>query len=598
MRRAWVVVFLFACDSGDGSGGDPTDAAANMADGAVTPDGATPDAAVGGECTEDQDCEGIAVCHEGRCVGCFGDDDCTEGFVCTDDFCVAGCRDDDTCAEGDICTDGACVGGCRNDEQCDTGTICEGDACVAGCRPGGPHLAGNCPNGQYCDDAGACQDGCVDDDDCGVGAVCEVNDCVEGCRDDDGCGADQLCLDEACVFRGVGCRTPEDCNEGDTCDDGTCVPDAAECPPDGREPNDVDAVALEAGSYPGLSVCPGDVDLFSVMLAVGETLTVRLDFADANGALGLMIEGRAAPAHENGDRVDGVHVAERDGAHTLRVAGVTPEVRSGYALTIAVEAPRMCVDATVYPDTDGDGYGEDDGAVEMCLEDEAAPDGFALAGGDCRPNDVLGHPNAPEICGDWLDDDCDGVDAECPESMPGMAVPEWDCVGAPPPSVYAWARFPDGGGYFQDGGCFYIFEGLPDEFYVTRRLERVAMDPSCFQINGCTCPSLNNWPSYDRRMYAFTLRGEVDECAELTLIDHGGEEQPVSNECRKYLYQMHFYDLPHSYVGRGLDVVGRRLELFPTVEVACVEDAPHRNLPYQSLLTAPIELNPNFERID
>jgi len=278
----------------------------------------------------------------------------------------------------------------------------------------------------------------------------------------------------------------------------------------------------------------------------------------------------------------------------LRVRGAEAETRNSYALTVRIEAPRMCVDSTVYPDEDDDGYGADAGAAEMCLEDGEAPAGFALRGGDCRPDDVLGHPGAQEVCGDWLDDDCDGADAQCPDSMPGMRVPDWDCTGPIPPDVYASARFPDGAGYFDDGGCFFFFEGLPGEFYVTRRLERADRAPGCAERNGCTCPSLNAWPAYDRRMYAFTLRGTPEDCEIITLIDHGGEEQPVSNGCRKYLYQMHFYDLPHSYIGRGVEAVGRRLELYPTVEVACVRDSPHANLPYQTLLTAPVELNPAF----
>ena len=95
-------------------------------------------------------------------------------------------------------------------------------------------------------------------------------------------------------------------------------------------------------------------------------------------------------------------------------------------------------------------------------------------------------------------------------------------------------------------------------------------------------------------MYAFTLRGTPEDCEDISLIDHGGEEQPVSNDCRKYLYQMHWYELPHSYVARGEEALGRRLRLFPSVEVSCVFDRPHAYLPYQVLLTAPVQLNEGF----
>ncbi len=176
-----------------------------------------------------------------------------------------------------------------------------------------------------------------------------------------------------------------------------------------------------------------------------------------------------------------------------------------------------------------------------------------------------------------------------------MNVPEWECAGAPPSNVVAWARFDNGGGYFRDGGCFFFFEGAPGEFYSKRRIERSNTSPTCDSYNGCTCPSLNGWPAYDRRMYAFTLTGEVGDCPQISIRDHGGEQQPVSNACRKYLYQMHQYNIPFSFVASSLEALQRRLALQPRVEIACVEDAPHRNLPFQSLLTAPIEFNPSYQ---
>ena len=98
-----------------------------------------------------------------------------------------------------------------------------------------------------------------------------------------------------------------------------------------------------------------------------------------------------------------------------------------------------------------------------------------------------------------------------------------------------------------------------------------------------------------RRFYAFTLAGDDPAtCAPIEIIDHGGETQPVSNDCRKYLYQLHFYDIPYSFIAAGREAIDRRLTLFPTVEVACAADRPHANLPYQSLLTAPIRRNPNY----
>lgn len=262
------------------------------------------------------------------------------------------------------------------------------------------------------------------------------------------------------------------------------------------------------------------------------------------------------------------------------------------------EPDMACVDTTVYEDEDGDGYGNGD-AQMLCLRSgEEPPEGYGLSQGDCSEGDPLAYPDAEGVCNDNVDDDCDGEDEACPASQPDeMSVPAWDCTGDAPENVYAWARFDDGMGYFKDNGCFVFFEGKKDIFYVQRNVERASSDSSCDTINGCTCPSLNGWPSYDRRMYAFTrLDVDASECEEVSIRDHGGEDQPVSNGCRKYLYQMHHYDIPYSYIASSLEGVRQRIELFSKVEIACVEDAPHANLPYQTLVETDIVLNPDFQK--
>lgn len=255
----------------------------------------------------------------------------------------------------------------------------------------------------------------------------------------------------------------------------------------------------------------------------------------------------------------------------------------------------MCVDVMVYQDGDGDGYG-DGGEMVACLAPgDDAPDGFARQMGDCQDSDPLSYTGAEGVCNDNVDDDCDGKDEVCPASQPNqMSVPDWDCTGQPPANVYAWSRFDDGGGYFKDGGCFVFFEGKKDVFYS----QRVNINPASDDCgsNGCVCPSMGGWPSYDRRLYAFTTSGAPDDCDEIALVDHAGEEQPVSNECRKYLYQLHRYDIPYSHVASSLDTLERRLNSFSTVEIACLEDAPHMNLPFKSLLVMAIERNDGFQK--
>ncbi len=61
---------------------------------------------------------------------------------------------------------------------------------------------------------------------------------------------------------------------------------------------------------------------------------------------------------------------------------------------------------TVYPDADGDGFGDDAKAQQSC--EELPPAGFIVTGGDCRDDLVSVNPGAKEVC-DQVDNDCDGL---------------------------------------------------------------------------------------------------------------------------------------------------------------------------------------------
>ena len=255
----------------------------------------------------------------------------------------------------------------------------------------------------------------------------------------------------------------------------------------------------------------------------------------------------------------------------------------------------MCMDVTVYLDEDGDGYGKEEGSMSACLKGgEQAEAGYAREAGDCADGDPIAHTGAEGVCGDNVDDNCDGEDEACPESQPAnLDVPTWDCTGNAPANVYAFARYDDGKGYLKDGGCFVFFDGAKGSFY-SQKVNVAPAQQDCTSRYGCVCPSKNGWESYDRRLYALTLSGAPEDCENLELVDHAGGSQPVSNSCRKYLYQLYNYEIPLSYVAGSMAALTKRLESFDTVEIACLRDAPHANLPFESLITTQIELNAGY----
>lgn len=61
---------------------------------------------------------------------------------------------------------------------------------------------------------------------------------------------------------------------------------------------------------------------------------------------------------------------------------------------------------TYYTDADGDGFGDEATSVEACEQ----PQNTITIGGDCDDKNNLINPNAPDISGNSIDENCDGVD--------------------------------------------------------------------------------------------------------------------------------------------------------------------------------------------
>ncbi len=67
------------------------------------------------------------------------------------------------------------------------------------------------------------------------------------------------------------------------------------------------------------------------------------------------------------------------------------------------------VSSTYYVDADGDGYGDASGPLLAC----SAPSGFVTNATDCDDTLASVRPGAPEVCGNAIDENCDGLAPAC-----------------------------------------------------------------------------------------------------------------------------------------------------------------------------------------
>lgn len=72
---------------------------------------------------------------------------------------------------------------------------------------------------------------------------------------------------------------------------------------------------------------------------------------------------------------------------------------------IITKSINCCVPVTLYRDSDGDGYGNSNSTIQTC----SAPGGYVSNKQDCNDNNPAINPAAVEICGNGIDDNCNGV---------------------------------------------------------------------------------------------------------------------------------------------------------------------------------------------
>jgi Putative metal-binding motif len=364
----------------------------------------------GGDCNE-----GNASIHPNAPELCNGvDDNCNDAI---DEGCTA-CTTDAECAvsgqycnpqtrvceicntqcaggAGAACTlgygtdtaPGVCFGYGKFCARCVAPNDTDGDGQVEGATVG-PITGGDClpMNASAFKGAPEVCGNNIDDDCSGVAD----DNCA--CANDAACGAGQACVNGACVgctstceagscagtcnAFGNGCgRCVTGC---DTDGDGACAPN--DCQP--NNPN-VGPTAVELCGDKIDNDCNGHVDEGCTACAADTDCKEGNEFCSAAGACDVCPNGCDA-----------------------NNCGIDPP----YGSTGIARAPGMCrsygvgCSACVATcDPDGDGF--------CAMANVTFPQ---LKGGDCGPSDPKVYPGAPELCGNMIDDDCDGiVDEDC-----------------------------------------------------------------------------------------------------------------------------------------------------------------------------------------
>jgi len=403
-------------------------------------------------CTDD-DSDGFSVQDDARCPG---DPDCDDGNAAINPGAVDICEDgiDQDCDGSDAtcaCTDDDSDGYNVDDGICTAGPPWDCDDTNGGIHPGAIEV---CDDGidQDCDTIDPpCP--CTDADGDGFNfpaSGCEPFDC----DDTDGSiypGAVEICgdgIDQDCDGSDLACACVDGDLDGFPLDDGICTagppwdcddtdgsiyPGAVEICGDGIDQDcdgiDPPCLCVDGdgdGYYLDDGICPdGPFDCEDGNPAIhpgAESNWPACTDGIDNDCDGLIDAAGGDPDclwcwdHDG----DGHHGNPHPGCNYLGPLDCDddssddiPGNPGSFAVNIYPGASEIC----------GDGIDQDcDGSDSVCMCTDADGDGFSLDNGtctagppwDCDDTDGTINPGAVEICGDGIDQDCDTIDPPCP----------------------------------------------------------------------------------------------------------------------------------------------------------------------------------------
>ena len=224
------------------------------------------------------------------------------------------------------------------------------------------------------------------------------------CNDGDGAvnpGASEVCngVDDNCdgnTDEGVTTTFYADA-DGDTYGDAGSTTEACSAP-EGYVADNTDCNDGDGAINPGASeVCNGIDDNCDGNTDEGVLSTFYADAdGDTYGDAGSTTEACSAPEGYVADNTD---CNDGDGSINPGAAEICNGIDENCDGNI-----DEGVLTTFYADGDGDTYGDDGMTAEAC----SAPEGYVAMNGDCNDADAAVNPAATEVCGNGIDDDCDG----------------------------------------------------------------------------------------------------------------------------------------------------------------------------------------------